>query len=131
MNLEARTSFCTKNQRVIIKFLFLGGDSDKQIHRKLVAILGRDALAERTVNYWCQRFRGGNFDVEEHRGRVHGSGPQSDERIGLIREAFEQSRGWSLRILSAQFGIHYSTCRRIVTEELKITKKVRNGFLTN
>ena len=68
-------------------------------------------------------FRNGNFDVEEHRGGDLRSGPQTDERIGLIREAFEQSRAWSVRSLSAHFGIRYSTCRRIVTEELKITKK--------
>ena len=123
MNLEARASFCTENQRLFIKFLFLAGDSDKQIYRKLVTILGKGAFTERTVNRWCQRFRDGNFDVEEHRGGDHRSGPQTDVRIGVIREAFEQSRGWSLRSLSAQFGIPRSTCHQIVTEELKMTQK--------
>ena len=89
MNLEARTSFSAENQRHIIKFLFLAGDDANQIHRKLVTVLGRGALTERTVKSWCQRFRDGNFDVEEHRGGDHRSGPQTDERIGVIKEAFE------------------------------------------
>ena len=107
---------------VISSSFFLAGDDAKQIHRKLVSVLGAVTLAECTVREWCQRFRSGNFDVEEHRGGDHRSGPQTDVRIAVIRQAFEQSRGWSLRSLSAQFGISRSTCHQIVTEELKMTQ---------
>lgn len=123
MDFEARTSFSVKDQRIIIKFLFVSDDNAKEIHRKLVDIFGRDALSERTVRYWCQRFRDRNFDVEEQRGGDHRTGPETAERIRVIEEAFEQSRAWTLMSLSAKFGIPYGTCQRIVTEKLGMTKK--------
>lgn len=122
MDPAARTCFSDENQRIIVKFLFFEGHSGAEIHRRLVKMLSGNALPKRTVQYWCQRFKLGNFDVEEHRGGDQKSGPLRDERVAAIEEAFQESRAWSLRSLSPKTGIPRETCRLIVTKTLKMKK---------
>lgn len=122
MDPAALSSLNVENQRVICLFLFLQGNSAAQIHRDLVKVLHREALSERTVQYWCARFRTGNFDLTEHRGGDHTSELITEQRIEAVNGAFEESRAWTVRALAANLGIPRSTCYRIITEKLKMKK---------
>lgn len=117
-----KASFSDENQRVIIKFLYLKGVSASGIHRDLVAVLGKCALAKRTVHKWCHRFAEKNFDTEDHRGGDHTSDSVSQERIERIEEALQQSRAWSVRSLSAHCGIPRAACYEILTKTLGMKK---------
>lgn len=122
MDLAAKISFSDENQRAISKFLFLQGHSAAGIHRQLVDVLGTRALNERTVRRCCQQFKEGNWDVREHRGGDHKSTPQTEEQVETIVKALDDNKAWSLRALSANFGIPRTTCHRIITKNLKMRK---------
>ena len=125
MNSEAKTSFSAENHRSVTKFLMLEGKSMAGIHRRLVKSLGREAFSETNVRYWYNRFKNGNWSVQDHRGGDFTSEPQAEVRVATIEEAFHQSRAWSLRALSAQYEIPYGTCHRIVTQNLKMKQKFK------
>jgi hypothetical protein len=123
MSSTAETSFSDENQRSLVKFLFLQGKHGNQIHRELVKVLRREAFSYSHVHRLVGKFKEGDFDVTDRRGGDFTSGAETQTRIDAISEAFERSRAWTLRSLSAECDIPRSTCFNIVTKTLKMTKK--------
>lgn len=55
------------------------------------------------------------------------SGPKGHEHISVTEQNFHEGWVWSLRTLSANTGILYASCYRIVTQIMKmrtLSKKV-------
>lgn len=123
MSTAAQASFGAENQRSVIKFFFLKGYNALQIRRELVPVLGKYAYSETNVRYWCRLFKEEKWDVGEHRGGDHTPGSPRKERVAILKKSFEQSRAWTLRSLSAKYGIAHVSFYRIVTGDLKMTKK--------
>ena len=122
VNMEARNSISVLEQCTIIKVFFLEGNSAAEAHRRLVRIMGRNALSSATVRVWFARFAQGNWDTKETRGGDQRSSDITQERIEAIENAFDESRAWSLRSLSAKLDIPLSTLHGIITEKLKFRK---------
>ena len=125
MSSAANTSFSTENQRAIVKFLFLSDHTAAGIHRQLVKTLGEDAFSESHVRRLIRKFRAGDFNIKDQRGGYFTSDAITDERIELVLQAFDQTRAWSLNSLAAEVGIPRSTCHRIITQRLKMSKKLK------
>jgi len=122
MDTRAKNSFSDENQRAVIMFLYFQKHTAAEIHRQLVQVLGKTALSKRSVRLWCQRFKEGNYDVKESRSRPYISDDIIQERIDKLEEAFDETRAWSLRALSAKTGLSRPMCHRIITENLKMKK---------
>ena len=99
MDLIAKTSFSAENQRSIIKYLFLCGLNAAEIHRDLVKVLDKEDFNQRTVRYWCSKFKKGEWSVEDHRGGDFTSDSRTEEGVAIIAETFEKSRAWTMRSL--------------------------------
>lgn len=122
MATEGGRTFSIENQHVVAKYLFLEGHSAAQIHRNFVKIFGTNAVVERTVQKWCERFNEGNFVTEDGRTGRSQDDIETEERIAAIEEAFQESRAWTMRSLSAKLQIPVTTCHRLVTNNLKFKK---------
>ena len=119
---EIKNSFDDFQQRSILKFLFVQGNSAASAHREIGETLQVAAYSKRAVEFWFKRFNEGNYDIKEHRGGDHVSDPEKNQRVALIEQALTESRCWSLVSLSAHTGIPKSTVHRIMTEALHMKK---------
>lgn len=70
------------------------------------------------------RFRRGEADVNEHRGRPRGHEENFEQRVDTIQSCMVESRHWSLRSLATKTGIPRETVRRIIVNHLKMKKKM-------
>jgi transposase len=122
VNMEARNSISVLEQRTILKVFFLEGNSGAEAHRRLVRIMGTNALSNSAVKFWFARFAEGNWDTTETRGRDHRPSDFTEERIEAVENALDESRAWSLRSLSAKLDIPRSTLHGIIKEKLKFRK---------
>lgn len=121
-NMEIQNTFEEQDQRIIIKFFFAQQSTAAECHRSLVRILGRNALDISTVRRWFRRFKAGNYDIKDHRGAHTVQTHESIEIISAIQEAFNQTRSWTIRCLSAKLDITKSTCYEIISKKLRMTK---------
>ena len=76
VNLAARNSIGVLEQRTIHKVWFLEGATAAAAHRKLTLVMGTNVLSETQVDLWFSRFRAGNWNTSETRGR-----PMSSEEV--------------------------------------------------
>ena len=91
-DLELKNSFDDRDQRVIMKFLFALKNTAAELYRLMVKVFGKSTVGETTVRRWFQHFKSADYDIEEHRGGDHTSGPESEERVALVQGAFDRSR---------------------------------------
>ena len=68
------------------------------------------------------QLKGQRFNVEESRGGNHNASEDSEERVNIVREAFNQSRPWSIKSLSLMTSIPQATVHRIVREKTRMKK---------
>ena len=80
--------------------------------------MGTNALSDSQVRLWFSRFREGNWTTQETRGRPCSSEAATQERIEEIREAFDESRAWSLRALSEKLHVPRWTLHEVITDTL-------------
>ena len=124
-SMDLRNSISVIEQRIFIKFAYLKGETAAEAHRQLKKYIGKNALAESTCRFWMKQFKGQRFNVEESRGGNHNQSEDSEERINIVREAFDQSRAWSMKSLSHMTSIPQATVHRIVRQKLLMKKICR------
>lgn len=91
----------SKEIRYIMLFYYKKGKSGAKTCRKICAVYGEDALSERTVQLWFNRFRSGNFDVEDvpRSGRpITGKADEILQLIEVDRHASTQDIADALNI---------------------------------
>lgn len=121
-NMELQNSFEEQDQRSIIKFCYAQELMPVDCHQLLVNTLGQNTLHITTVHRWYQRFMKGNYDIKDHRGAHAVQTHESKDNIAAIKDAFNISRAWSVRSLSAKTEISKSTCYDIITKKLYMKK---------
>ena len=113
-NMDLLKSITVIEQQIFIKFAYLKGETARDAHRQLMKFIVKDALAESTCRYRMNQLKGQRFNVEESRGGNHNASEDSEKRINIVREAFNQSRAWSKKSLSLMISIPQATVHRIV-----------------
>ena len=71
------------------------------------------------VREWFASFKQNNWDVSETRGGDHNRQEISEKLIKGVLNAFDQTRAWSIRSLSANIFISRSSLHNIITKKLK------------
>ena len=118
-NMDLLKSITVIDQRIFIKFTQLKGETAREAHCQQKKYIGKNALAESTCRYWMNQLKGQRFNVEESRGGNHNASEDSDERINIVREAFNQSRTWIMKSLSLMTSIPQAIVHRIVREKCR------------
>src|SRR5579883_1760028 len=96
------SSTTIEEQRVFIKFSLLQDHSSGVIHSNLVKMLGHQAIAKKTVEKWCTKFRSGTTSVESAAGGDRTDPQVREEHVEQVKACFHESRHWSLRSLASR-----------------------------
>ena len=57
-----------EEQRTVVRFLWLEGSLGAEIHKRLLAQYGDNALSRRTVHEWIEKFESGQIRVKHAEG---------------------------------------------------------------
>ena len=93
---------------------FRKGSSVTIATRNIRAVYGEDALSSRTCRKWFQRFRAGNFCLENE--ERSGCPPQTDE--DKIRDLVEKSRNLTVQKMSNVLKIPKTTIHRCLNDQV-------------
>jgi histone-lysine N-methyltransferase SETMAR len=105
--------------RVVIKFLWRQGKTNKQIHAEMMAVEDFPELSLRTIQKWTQRFNENNLSLED----TPRSGRPKDERIRTrIAEYMDHEPYASAREIANHLECDKNTVTKILRDELHMTK---------
>lgn len=119
-----KKSVSTGDEQSFVKFGLLQKHSAGLIFFNLTKLLRPLAKSKSTIERWASRLKKGepltsnNFGGDRSDAKIH------EERVEIIKSCFDESRHWSMRSLASRTGIPLSSVQRIVTNELKMTKKL-------
>ncbi|VDN34984.1 unnamed protein product [Cylicostephanus goldi] len=94
-----------KSLRSIIFYEYRLGSSERAAARRINLLIGQGTVSHMTVHRWFQRFKSGNFSLEDeaHSGRP----PTFDE--GRLKKSIEKDPRQTTRCLAEEFKCHHST----------------------
>lgn len=121
---SAAATFSIRDIRVIIKFIFLQGNSSPAIHATLSAVLSDKSPSLRTVQRWVASFQSGEFDVEDDDRSGRPSTAHSETNVALVESKIKEDRRITLRALAEDTGLSHGTVERIVSETLGLRRVV-------
>ena len=79
--MDAPLAQCTREeQRALARFLWLKGSSGAEIHKKLIAQYRDNALSERKIHEWIEKFKSGRRSVKNAEGAGRPSTSTSEEK---------------------------------------------------
>jgi len=109
-------------QWINIKFLVKLGTNGPEIHQMLQQVYGEDALKERTVFKWVQRFWEGCEDPKEDARSGRPSTSSDNENINRVHSLVLSDRRMTVRMIAEGLGLGKSSVHTILTEHLEMKK---------
>jgi hypothetical protein len=110
-----------REQRFVIKFLWLLGERPRQIYHELLATLGSDASSEDSVQYWVGRFASGDTSCED----ISRPGRLLTDLAEPLRLFLEDYPFASARMVSRHFNVSARTVKEILACNLDLRKFTR------
>jgi len=117
-----------KEQRVCIRFCFFLGKTAAETVTMLREAFKEEVLSRARVYEWFSRFKHGNMSLEDQPRSGRHSTSRTNENIKKIRDAIMFDRRRTIDELGALTGVSWSSCQRILTEELHV-KRVAAKFV--
>jgi transposase len=108
-------------QRSVMKFFFVGGKRYKAIHTELKAVLGEGVVSLATVKRCCQRFKHGDFSLDDEFTAVR---PISDLQ-DVISQFLTDESYLTTCLLAKRLASNMDTIKTILTRDLGIEKVTR------
>lgn len=113
--------FSREEQRTVIRFLFLEGLKGAEIHRRLVAVLGDNAMCLQAVYKWVEQFKSGRNSVQDA-PRSGRPSAVNDDQVAEIGEFVRANRNCTLEDIEVQTSVNRETARQILSERLNMRK---------
>lgn len=112
-----------KSQRAIVYFLWKENVPPKDIVTRLLAVFGDDAMQQRTVYKWVQRYAAGRESLEDDPRSGRPATCVTPEMINAVKEIVCQNRCITIREIAAQAGIASTRqVHDILTKHLEMRK---------
>jgi len=115
-------------ERVCIEFCFLLGKTAAEIVTMLREAFKEEALSQARVYKWFSPFKHGDMLLEDQPRSGCPSTSRTKENIKKIHDAIMFDRRRTIDELEALTGVSWSSCQRILTEELHM-KRVAAKFV--
>nr|CAH7719676.1 unnamed protein product [Callosobruchus chinensis] len=109
-------------QRINLKFLVKLGKSPSECFQLLKEVLGDNCMSRTRVFEWHKRFSEGREEVEDDERTGRPVTSRIEENIKKVNEIVRKDRRLSLRMISDLSKIDRETVRKILHEDLKMTK---------
>ena len=117
-----------KEQRVCIKFCFLLGKTAAETVTMLRGAFKEEASSQARVYEWFSWFKRGDMSLEDQPRSGRPSTSRTDKNIKKILDAIMFDHRQTIDELEALTGVSWSSCQRILTEELHM-KRVAAKFV--
>lgn len=116
-------SHATKlEQRSVIRFLMQQGQSCSNIHTSMVDTCGTDAPSLSTVKKWVWEFKHGKTSLEDDPRSGRPTSAVDDAHVNAVQSLVKENRSISTRSIALELDISATSVRRILHEELKMSK---------
>nr|CAH7751414.1 unnamed protein product [Callosobruchus chinensis] len=109
-------------QRINLKFLVKLGKSPSECFQLLKEVFGDNCMSRTRVFEWHKRFSEGREEVEDDERTGRPVTSRIEENIKKVNEIVRKDRRLSLRMISDLSNIDRETVRKILHEDLKMTK---------
>ena len=110
-------------QRAFIKISLISGKSATDIHKILKDYMKNNAYSKRQVERWIEDFKNGRYSTEDENRPGRPLCEDFNERVIQIRNLLNDSRAWTLSLMSCQLQFSRTSIYRILTEEIGVSKK--------
>ena len=108
-----------KLKRAVVKFCFLLGKTVGETVVTLETAYKEAAMGKTQVYEWFSRFRNGELSLADQPRSGRPSTSRTDENIARIRELILEDRRRTIDDLVDLYGVSWSSCQRILREELQ------------
>ena len=123
-----------KEQRAAVKFCFLLGKTAAETVAMLQTAYKDVAMSKTQVYEWFARFKNGQMSLEDKPRSGRPSTSRTDENITKIHELIMEDRRRTIDELVNLTGVSWSSCQRILNEELgmkRVAAKMVPRLLTD
>ncbi|KAG8234353.1 hypothetical protein J437_LFUL014806 [Ladona fulva] len=118
-----------KDQRVIIRFLHLRGETPIEIHRQMSETCGQGVMDIKNVRSWVRKFKEGrescDDEVKEPRPRTS----RTETMIARVEKVVTEDPRISVRGIASKVGISVGSVETILHDELKMRKSKGVGVI--
>jgi hypothetical protein len=111
-----------KEQRLCVKFRFLLEKTAAENIVMLQQAFKDDAFGKSQVYEWFSRFKNGNMSIEDLPRPGRPSTSRNEENIEKVRQAINEDRRKTIEQVSEQINVSWSSCQRILTEDLRMRR---------
>jgi hypothetical protein len=110
-----------KEQRFVVKFLWLRGERPRQIYHELLATIGSDACSSDSVQYWVARFASGDTSCED----VSRPGRPLTDLAEPLRLFLDDYPFASALMVSRHFSVSAIAVKEILARDLGLRRFTR------
>ena len=107
-------------QHINVKFCFKLLKSAKETYEMLKLVYGDAAVTMQTVYKWFERFHNGCESVEDEQRSGRTSTSKTQENVERISEMIWSNRRLTIREISEDLNISYSSVQNILTTDLNM-----------
>ena len=114
---------CTRDeQRAVVRFLWSEGSPGAEIHKRLLAQYGDNALSKRTVYEWIEKFKSGRTNVKHAEGAERPSTSSSKEKTEQAQQMILRNRRITIDELAQSLQTSHGSTQEIIHEVLGYRK---------
>jgi hypothetical protein len=111
-----------KERRMCVIFRFLLEKTAAETIVMLQQAFKVDAFGKSQVYEWFSRFKNGNMSIEDLSRPGSPSTSINEEHIEKVRQAINKYRRKTIEQVSAEKNVSWSSCQRILTEDLRMRR---------
>ena len=105
---DAKACFSSKVEyRAVIRYLYLKGKTDKEIHGELADVYGSSAPSYAQVKFWVGEFKRGRTSLEDEARSGHPLDATEEEMCKKVRDLVYSDRRIQVEEIAQALGISH------------------------
>ena len=108
--------------RAVIRYLYLKGKTDKEIHGELADVYGSSAPSDAQVKFWVGEFKRGRTSLEDEARSGHPLDATEEEMCKKVRDLVYSDRRIQVEEIAQALGISHGSVSTILHDRLGIRK---------
>ena len=112
VDLETETNLSRKELRVLLLHEYRLGHKATEAARNICSTMGEDILSIRTAQHWFNRFKTGNFNLNDSRH----SGRPVEVDVDVLKQLIEEDPRLTTRCLAERLGCSHTTVETHLNE---------------
>jgi transposase len=109
---EFKMNLSPREIRVLLLHEFRLGHKAAEAANNICSTMGEDVLSTSTAQHWFNRFKNGNFELDD----LPGSGRPMELDVNLLKQLIEEDPRLTLQCLAEQLGCSYTAVEKHLNE---------------